>query len=147
MRCEACQGTGWRTVLRTVPRGVLPCEACNGFGVQHCCEGVQPDMLQLAREVVQALASQPLVNVQAWAKQLTGDCIHAGEAERGALREQTQLEALVQSVTTTPCHHCRLQVATVFAVDPYAEGTWPEDGPYTPLPWCAGCYRDAIEDI
>lgn len=48
MRCETCHGTGKLTcrlngVPYVYPR--LPCNACQGSGLAHCCEGdcAQPE--------------------------------------------------------------------------------------------------------
>lgn len=56
MRCEKCRGSGVAVLLvaddarqlrlsdRSTSR-VIPCPACNGSGIAHCCEGecAQPE--------------------------------------------------------------------------------------------------------
>lgn len=42
MRCEFCQGDGFKPASRsteTTPLPKSPCDYCGGFGIVSCCEG------------------------------------------------------------------------------------------------------------
>jgi DnaJ-class molecular chaperone len=51
MRCPDCHGTGsvFEYVVNNRPEyrleftRVIPCPACDGSGLAHCCEGERPD--------------------------------------------------------------------------------------------------------
>lgn len=52
MRCEKCDGTGWVTGVNENPLSncrdrlrpqQIPCPACEGNGIQSCCEGMCGD--------------------------------------------------------------------------------------------------------
>lgn len=50
MRCEPCQGRGWivtrmrwqfpNNKSEEYSETRLTCEACNGSGIAHCCDGI-----------------------------------------------------------------------------------------------------------
>lgn len=43
MMCKTCYGSG---VSGYCKYGSLPCEACSGMGIIHCCEGDQAQPIQ-----------------------------------------------------------------------------------------------------
>lgn len=47
MKCETCQGTGFKREWLSLMGGALwrdvPCPDCGGCGLAHCCEGERPD--------------------------------------------------------------------------------------------------------
>ena len=45
MRCEECQGKGFKTIVNDVPEifiiQYVVCPECYGFGIVSCCEGAE----------------------------------------------------------------------------------------------------------
>lgn len=56
MRCETCQGSGERRVISGEFVGWRPCPDCNGFGVSHCCDGLQ-EQPETSEETVRRLGA------------------------------------------------------------------------------------------
>ena len=46
MLCQECQGSGW-SMRCEIEGQALPCDACAGCGLDHCCTG---DVVQLDYE-------------------------------------------------------------------------------------------------